>query len=328
MKNKFGVLGLGHWGTALSEHLAKKGFSVLAWSIEEKIVSGINKENINPEYLSNITLSKNLTATTELSDLEEVDYLLSVLPAIALKDVFPKVKVSSGKFISATKDFDPETYLTPIELAKKLISGIRCSAVISGPGFAKDIAAGLPAGIVAAADDKNFAREVAEIFTADNLKVYTSTDIIGVELGGTVKNIIAIAAGVSDGLELGDSARAGIITRGLAEMMRLAESMGAKRETLAGLSGMGDLVLTATCDNSRNRTVGICLGKGKSLEESIKLAGSTAEGVTATKVIYEISKKYNVNMPVTEAVLKLLNSEVTPNEILESLISRPLKDEF
>lgn len=326
---KFGVLGLGNWGTALANHLARKDYDVLGWCIEENVANEINNNNKNPNFLTFTTLSPNLKATNSIEDLHNVDYLLNVIPAAFLHKVFPNVKINDNAvFINATKGLDPETLEDPVSIAKKHMPNLKNYAVISGPSFAKDVVIGKPAGIVAACDDAEIANEVAKIFTSDTLRLYSSTDVIGVELGGIVKNVIAIAAGVVDGLELGDSARAGLITRGLAEMMRLAESLGAQKETLSGLSGLGDLILTATCDSSRNRQVGLSLGSGKTLAEAIEIAGSTAEGVTTAPLLKRLAENNGQELPITNSVVRLLEGKITAQEMYRELIDRPIKPEF
>ena len=326
---KIAVLGLGHWGTALAHHLATKGFPVTAWSRNEEVVKFIDFYRYHPNLLSDIQFPENLKATTKLNDLEDADILLSVLPAKALSEVFVTLTLKpEAIFISATKGLDPHSKKFPVELAKQLLPGLKAYAVISGPGFAKDIAAQNPAGLVMACEQEDICKELAKIFATPNLRIYTTSDVLGVELGGVVKNIIAIAAGISDGLELGESARAGLITRGLAEMMRLAKALNAHPQTLAGLSGLGDLVLTATSDHSRNRQVGLHLGQGRSLEETLELVGSTAEGVLATTLIEELGDKLGLQLPITTTVSKLLAGEIDRLGVIESLLLRPLKPEF
>ncbi len=327
--HKIAVLGLGHWGTALAYHLADKQYAVTAWSRNEEVTSFINFHHYHPNLLPDVSLPENLVATNKLSDLKDADILLSVLPAKALSEVFGKLKLKSDAiFVSATKGIDPSSKHFPVDLAKKLLPNLKAYAVVSGPGFAKDIAAQNPAGLVVACEQEDIAHELAKLFSSPNLRIYTTTDVVGVELGGVVKNIIAIAAGISDGLGLGDSARAGLITRGLAEMMRLAKALNAHPQTLAGLSGLGDLVLTATSDNSRNRQVGLHLGQGRSLEETLQLVGSTAEGVLASSLIEDLAVKHGLQLPITSTVNKLLSGELDRQGVIEALLMRPIKPEF
>jgi len=327
--SSIGVLGLGNWGTAIGFHLASKGNDVLGWTIEKEIVSHINTKHTNPLYFSNTKLPENFKATSEISDLFSMPFIVLVTPSSALMDVIPKLKLRDGTIlISAVKGMDGSTFLTPLQFAEKYLSGKIDLAVLSGPSFARDIIRGLPSGLVAASKKEETAKQVADLFSNECMKVYVSTDTLGVELGGILKNVIALAAGVCDGINLGDSARAGVITRGLAEMMRLSQAMGANPITLSGLSGLGDLVMTSTCDTSRNRTVGLRLGKGEKLDDIVASIGSVAEGVTTTENVLGLAKKYNIEMPISFNVGKLLKGEITPAEMVKSLILRPVKKEF
>ncbi len=322
------VLGLGHWGTAIAQHLASKGEDVLGWSVDDGVADTINSEHRNPRFLSHIQLSTNVRATDDISEVAKCDRMVVVLPSAAFSDVLPKVGDVKGRLvISATKGLDAASGLTPLQCIEKYLPNSR-RAVISGPGFAKDIAAHYPAGLVAAAYDEATAKETLELFSSETLRIYSCLDPLGVEIGGIVKNVIAIAAGVSDGLQLGDSARAGVITRGLAEMMRLAVALGAEAQTLSGLSGLGDLVLTATCDNSRNRTVGLRLGRGEKIDEIIKTLGSVAEGVHTAALVVKLARSVGVEMPICEQVQLLIEGKISPQMTLKNLMTRPSKSEF
>lgn len=322
------VLGLGNWGTALANHLAVKGLDVLGWSIEPEIVTSVNSQHRNPNYLSNVKLSSGLRATGNLSDCLMSDYIVLVAPSKALGQIIPQLKVSSATIIiSAVKGLETSTVLTPLQFAEKHMPGPCKLVVLSGPSFAKDVVVQKPCGVVAASRDEAAARATAELFTCDSMKVYLSSDPLGVELGGILKNVIALAVGISDGLGLGDSARAGLITRGLAEITRLAEAMGADVRTLSGLSGLGDLAMTATSDLSRNRTVGVRLGKGEKLDQIISSLGSVAEGVTTTPLVLKLAEQYKVNMPITEHVAQLLRGSMTAPEVVRALITRPIRKE-
>lgn len=327
--NRVAVLGLGNWGTALAQHLAVKGVDVLGWSIQPEIVESINAHRRNPLCLSEIELNPRLKATGELSDVFDFEVVLLVLPSGALAEVVPKLQLrSSAILVSAVKGMEMQSVQTPLQFAETNLPQAAKLCVLSGPSFARDVVAQRPAGVVAASKREEVAKTVAELFTNEYLRVYVSTDPLGVELGGIVKNIIAIAAGVSDGMQMGDSARAGLITRGLAEMTRLAEALGAQPMTLFGLSGLGDLAMTASSDLSRNRVVGLRLGRGEKLEDIVQSLGSVAEGVKTAPIILDLANKLGVDMPITYRVVELISGRASAEEMAKSLIARPIKREF
>ncbi|MCO6431062.1 MAG: NAD(P)-dependent glycerol-3-phosphate dehydrogenase [Deltaproteobacteria bacterium] len=323
------VLALGNWGTALANHLAVKGLKVIGWSSEQSIVDGINQERTHPHYLRDVRIHEGVSATTDLGQALSCSKLVMAFPSSALKELAPRMKLESGTLVvSALKGLEPETLLTPLQYAAQHLGETVELSVLSGPSFATDVIHGRPSGLVAASQREEVARKTAELFSSPSMKVYISTDPIGVELGGIAKNVIAIAAGVCDGLSMGDSARAGLITRGLAEMMRLATAMGAEARTLSGLSGLGDLVMTATCDTSRNRTVGLRLGRGERLSDILQNLGSVAEGVRTADLILEHASRHKVDMPITTHVRRLLAGELELKDAPAALLSRPTKREF
>jgi glycerol-3-phosphate dehydrogenase (NAD(P)+) len=323
------VLALGNWGTALANHLAVKGMDVLGWSLDREIVERVNSAHRNPHYQSQVQLSPKFKATENLAEALERPIVVLAFPSSALEELVPKLRVHHATLmVSAIKGFADESLLTPLQFAAKNLPQKSDLSVLSGPSFAKDIVVQNPSGVVAAAKDESVARRTAEIFSSDRMRVYVSTDTLGVELGGILKNVIALAAGVSDGLNLGDSAKAGLITRGLVEMMRLAKAMGAEEQTLVGLAGLGDLAMTATCDASRNRTVGLRLGKGEQLEHIISHLGSVAEGVRTTPLVVKLAERYKVEMPITFAMQRVLEKKSSPKDVIRELVSRPVKREF
>ena len=326
---KVAVLALGSWGTALAHHLASKGHKVLGWSNQPEVVESINRERKHPYCFSSIKLSENLSATGNLSEALELSTIVMSFPSQALKEIVPNLKNSKAEIIiSALKGIESETLETPLQFCERYCPPALKKVVLSGPSFAIDLINLRPLGLVAASKEEADARKVAELFSAPTLKVYLSTDPLGVELGGIVKNVVAIAAGVCDGLGYGDSARAGLVTRGLAEMTRLAEALGADARTLSGLSGLGDLVMTSSCDTSRNRTVGLRLGKGESLKSIVETLGSVAEGVVTTPLILKLAARHNLEMPITSQVAKVINGEITIPDAGKALLSRPVKREF
>ena len=328
-KSPVGVIGLGNWGTALANHLALAGHQVSAWTRDEEVVVSVNKDHFNSLYLKEIKLDPKLQATSSLKEVCALPLVVLAIPSSALAEVLKETKFNQDQvLVSAIKGIDPVSSMTPLQLVSSLIIPTPKLGVISGPGFAKDIVAQYPAGLVAGSKDLEIAKMIAEIFSSESLRLYVSEDPLGVELGGILKNVIAIAAGISDGLGLGDSARSGVVTRGLAEMLRLALALGAKQETLFGLSGLGDLVLTCTCDASRNRTVGLRLGQGEKLATIVSSLGSHAEGVKTTPLVVNLARKNSVEMPIAEAVNQILRDEISPKEALRQLFNRPIKSEF
>lgn len=328
MRSRVSVLGLGNWGTALAQHLASKGIGVLGWCKNPEMAASINERHRNDYYLSGVQLSPNLTATTSLDEAAQREVLVLAFPSTALQEVLSRLPKQGSKIlVSAIKGLERESLQTPLDYAATVLESSD-GVALSGPSFARDVVAQRPCGVVAASRSEEAAKRVAEIFSSESMRVYTSSDALGVELGGVVKNIVALAAGVVDGLGLGDSARAGLITRGLAEMMRLAQAMGAEVLTLSGLSGLGDLIMTATCDQSRNRTVGLRLGRGEKLDAILASLGSVAEGVTTTPLVRRLSERHGVEMPITAHVEKLLAGQVSAQEMVKSLLARPLRKEF
>jgi len=329
LPSHIGVLGLGNWGTALANHLASKGIAVTGWCLEPEIATEINRSHRNPRYLSHVALEPGVRATNTLADVMGLPMVVFSVPSAYLTSLAPLLRMPSRTLlVSATKGLDHVSCQTPLQYLSSVISLDQPPAVISGPSFARDVVVRRPCGIVAASSSAEVAKIVAETFCADSMKVYTSGDPLGVEIGGIVKNVIALAAGVSDGLGFGDSARAGLITRGLAEMMRLGQAMGADVQTFSGLSGLGDLVMTASCDQSRNRTVGVRLGKGERLPDILANLGSVAEGVETTPLVVRLAQRYQVTMPITFQVDRLLRGEGTPLAMAQELMTRPMRSEF
>lgn len=326
---QIGIIGLGNFGTALAQHLACYHSSVLAWGRNQGLVDAINTKRENSSYLTGVSLHAGISATTDKQKLSSCSMLVFAVPSKILSTVISDITPAAHCLcVSAIKGIDASSGLTPIECLQNKFGRQVRYGVLSGPGFARDIVKGLPAGLVAASQEESAALEIATTFSHGNIRVYVSSDTIGVELGGIIKNVIAIAAGIVDGLGLGDSARAGIITRGLAEMMRLAVALGAQRETLSGLSGLGDLVLTATCDASRNRTVGLRLGQGETLTAIVESLNSVAEGITTTAQVLQLAEAHGIEMPITAHVHAVLDGGLSPAEMVTQLISRPLKKEF
>lgn len=324
---RIAVIGLGAWGTALALHCARRGHSVVGWHRNAHLVNSITSSGSLPFMGRSIACPSNLLATGDLRQCDDAEATLVALPARAWREVVPTLKAKL--LISATKGLDKETARTPLGLVTQELGWpAERTAVISGPSFASDMESQRPLSMVAASPSLDVAVQVASLIASPSVRLYTSTDTLGVELGGILKNVIAIAVGVSDALSYGPSARAALISRGLAEMMRLSCALGADSHTLFGLSGLGDLIMTATEDQSRNRTVGLRLGRGEAIEQITTSLGATAEGVTTAPLAQRLAREAGVEVPITDHVVKLLNREIAATQMANILMSRPVKREF
>ncbi len=324
------VMGAGSWGTTLASLLAEKGYDVSLWAFEKEIADEINDRLTNGTYLPDVTLPRGLHATNDLEDaVKKARYILNVVPTQFTRSVFKEaVKYihENAVVVSASKGIEHGTLLTVSSVLNE-ISGNQ-SAVLSGPSFAKEVINKLPTAVTLATNNPDSGLLLQEIFNTGYFRVYTHSDILGVELGGALKNVIAIASGISDGLGLGHNARAALITRGIAEMTRLGENMGADKRTFSGLSGMGDLVLTCTGALSRNYSVGIKLGQGMKLSDILSSTKSVAEGVATALSAFELSQKFGVEMPIVEQVYKVIYKDKNPAEAVNVLMNRALRSEF
>lgn len=324
-----GIVGLGNWGSALAHHLSLRGHEVVAWARDPQVVSEINSRHLNPKYLKGVRLSPQLKASTDLVAVSAREVVVLAFPSACLGTIVPKLGLSKhSSVISAIKGFERETLAPTTQFLERAGVSFGCTAVLSGPSFARDIAEGRPCGVVLASRQNSDASRLAQLFASDAMRLFTSTDVVGVELGGAIKNVIALAAGACDGLGLGESARAGLITRGLAEMMRLAEVLGAESKTLAGLAGLGDLIMTSTSGMSRNHQVGFRLGRGERLPDILSTLGSVAEGVETTKSVQKLARLHNVRVTITDAVAMVLDGKASPREMISSLVVQPVKPEF
>lgn len=324
------VIGAGNWGTTLANLLAEKEYDVTLWSFEENVVQEINLSHINSTYLPGISLSQKMKVTNNLKDaIKKARYILNVVPTQFTRSVFKGVVniISEDTvIISASKGIEQGTLFTVSSILKEITK--RQVAVLSGPSFAKEVVKKYPTAVTLATENPDLGIQLQEIFNTSYFRVYTHSDVLGVELGGALKNVIAIASGISDGLGLGHNARAALITRGLAEIVRLGEAMGADPRTFRGLSGLGDLVLTCTGSLSRNYTVGINLGKGMTLRDILSSTKSVAEGVATSLSAFELSRKYNVEMPIVDQVYQVIYKDKSPAEAVRLLMNRALKSEF
>ena len=325
------IIGAGNWGTALSLRLAELGHAVTLWAYEQEVVQSILDSRENVLFMPGVSLPENVTPTADLGHaLSGAQFVLTVMPSHACRSLYaqmlPHLKPEMI-LVSATKGLDTERRMRMSEVIRSVVPVAPRLAVLSGPSFAREVARGDPTAVVVASDDRKAARAVQEQFSSRTLRLYTSSDVVGVELGGAVKNVIAISAGIIQGLGLGHNPTAGLITRGLAEMTRLACACGGRRETLAGLAGMGDLVLTCTGDLSRNRMVGVELGKGRSLAEIIGSMRMVAEGVNTTRATVALADQHGIEMPITRQTDRILKGEISPRDAIRELMERSLKDE-
>lgn len=333
MGEAIAVIGAGSWGTTLADLLAKKGHRVTLWAYEPELVEEMTATRVNSLFLPGVPLSAGLSFTNSLHEaVAGKELVLFVVPSQVLRHVLKEVIPSlsgSALIVSASKGIERGTLLLVSQIYEEMLPAHLFArfAVLSGPSFAREVAREMPTAVVAAAKDPTVAQKVQNTFSTRFFRVYTNNDINGVELGGALKNVIAIAAGISDGLGFGSNTRAALITRGLREISRLGRAIGAQPATFAGLAGMGDLVLTCTGDLSRNRTVGIKLGEGRSLSDILGEMRMVAEGVQTTESAYHLAARLNVTMPIIEAVYRILYQEKPARDAVIELMTRDLKAE-
>ena len=323
---RIGILGGGSWGTALSVLLAKKGYDVELWIRNETQIKNIEKTKENTKYLPGIIIPSNTKITNNIEKaVKDKDVLVLAVPSHSIREILKQIKdnVTSGQIIvNVAKGLEPKTLLRISEVIKQEIPDCKF-AVLTGPSHAEEVAKDIPTTIVVASKEKEVAEYVQEMFTTSSFRVYTNPDIIGAELGGAFKNIIALGAGISDGLGYGDNTKAALMNRGIIEITRLGEKMGAHSKTFAGLTGIGDLIVTCTSMHSRNRRAGILIGKGMKINEAVDSIGMVVEGISATKAAYKLSKKYEVKMPIVEELYGVLYEG---NDVKESVINLMLRD--
>jgi len=325
------VLGAGSWGTALAALAARNGVPTRLWGRDRQALEAMAKTRRNQRYLPDLELPAELHYESDLAAaLRGAQIVLIVVPSHAFASMLDQIAplLEPGAAIAwASKGFEPGTGRFLHELVAEKLPG-RPAAVVTGPSFAKEVAAGLPSAVTVHSDDEAFARELASLLHAPNFRAYTGSDVLGGELGGAMKNVLAVATGVADGMQLGLNARAGLITRGMNEMLRLGLALGAKPETLMGLSGLGDLVLTCTGDLSRNRRLGLALGKGIALDEAVRQIGQVVESVLTADEVARLAAKHGLDLPIASGVRAVLHGEVTPVEGLRALMAREQKPEY
>ncbi len=334
MNEKVAVIGAGAWGTTLANLLAKKGMDVSLWVFEEDLAKTMREGHENRFYLPGVSLSERLIPSSSPEEIAaRCRTFLVVTPSHVTRKVirdFAPYIPDDAVVISATKGIENETLMTMSEVLPEELPRIPAGnfAYLSGPSFAREVAAELPTAVSVASKDRKTAEAVQKIFSTPYFRVYTTPDVVGVELGGSVKNVMAIAAGLSDGLGFGYDTRAALITRGLSEMSRLGTALGALPITFMGLAGLGDLVLTCTGDLSRNRTVGLKLAQGKTREEIVGEARTVAEGIRTTRSVHDLAEKMGVEMPITRQIYRILYEEVDPKDAVRELMSRDPKEEL
>jgi glycerol-3-phosphate dehydrogenase (NAD(P)+) len=319
------IVGAGSWGTALATVLDKKGLQLNLWVREDDLLGIINEKRENEFYLPGVKLGANIHVTGDMEEcISGCDTVVFSVPSHALRTVIkgiaPFIK-RDQKLVNVAKGLDPDTLLRLSEVIKSELPQ-NPVAVLSGPSHAEEVGRGVPTTVVAASPERWLAEHVQDLFMSPSFRVYTNPDIIGVEIGAALKNVIALGAGISDGLGFGDNTKAALMTRGIVEIARLGIAMGAKTSTFAGLSGIGDLIVTCTSMHSRNRRAGIEIGRGKSLEEVLAGTRMVVEGVKATQATYRLSRKHNVDMPITKEIYSVLFENADVKKSVENLMMR------
>jgi len=325
------VLGAGSYGTALAIQLARLGSDTRLWGRDAGHMQRLEADRVNAEYLPGCKFPPSLHPVADLrAAVRGADDVLLAVPSHALhpvlRTVAPMLEPGQG-IASAVKGLEPETGKLVHEVVQDVVGRERRLAVISGPTFAREVGLGMPTAVTVASTDPAYAEHIVHALHGNGFRAYTSDDVIGVEVGGSVKNVLAIAVGIADGLGLGANTRAGVITRGLAEIMRLGEALGGRRETFMGLAGLGDLVLTCTDDQSRNRRFGLALARGRSVQQALADIRQVVEGVRVAPEVLRLARKHGVEMPISEQVVQVLAGEITPVDAVRNLATRPPRAE-
>ena len=328
---RIAVVGGGAWGTVLADMLTRNGETVIVWAREPDVVEAINRDHVNPLFLPDAPLAPTVRATGDLvAAVRDAEVVVSAAPSHAVRVVMAEAaRAATGKplVISVSKGLEPDRLVTLSCVLDELFGPATPLAVLSGPSFAQEVYQRQPTAVVAAAADEAVARRVQQVFSCAHFRVYTHTDMLGVELGGALKNVVALAAGILEGLGLGHNPRAALITRGLAEITRLGVALGADPLTFAGLAGMGDLILTATGALSRNRSLGVALGKGRTLEQAQAGKQSVAEGVPTARAAVALADRQGVELPIAQEVAAILFERKSPRDAIADLMERDLKAE-
>lgn len=322
---KICVLGAGSWGSALALELAKKGYEISMWTKNQEQAESIKLTRENKNYLPGILFPENIGLTTDIEEaIKGSTVIVLAVPSQAIRSICSKIKPfvkDEQILVDVAKGLEKGTGLRLSEVCKEELPN-NPYVTLSGPSHAEEVARDIPTTVVVASEDLNVAKKIQDIFMSPEFRVYTNPDIVGVELGGALKNIIAFGAGICDGLGYGDNAKAALMTRGISEIGRLGVAMGANKLTFAGLSGIGDLIVTCTSMHSRNRRAGILIGQGKSLEETLEEVKMVVEGITATDVAHKVAKELNIDMPITNAIYSVLYEGLDPKEVGIALMMR------
>jgi glycerol-3-phosphate dehydrogenase (NAD(P)+) len=324
-----GIIGAGAWGTALAQVAAKAGQTVVLWALEEEVTSSINTSHQNLAFLPGIVLSDQIVATSNLADLAEVEAVLAVVPAQFMRTTLTGLSahIRPGiPVVLCSKGIEQGSLKLMTDVLAEVLPNC-VGAVLSGPSFAKDVAIGLPTAVTLACEDQRIGDQLVSMLGISTFRPYLAHDLVGAEIGGAVKNVLAIACGMAEGRGLGESARAALITRGFAEMTRLGVALGADPKTLAGLCGLGDLVLTCSSTTSRNFSLGLLLGQGQSLEQALSGKRSIAEGAATAPALIALAEAHQVDMPICQAVAAILSGRIEVGKAIEALLSRPFKSE-
>ncbi|MBC8590434.1 NAD(P)H-dependent glycerol-3-phosphate dehydrogenase [Wansuia hejianensis] len=331
MNEKIGVLGGGSWGTALAILLANKGLDVDIWLRDEKQFQSMKSHRENKKYLPNVKIPDNLNVNNDIEKtILDKDIVLLAVPTHVIRNVLKDYKkyISKGQIIvNVAKGIENDSLLRISQIVEEILPQNKY-AVLSGPSHAEEVAVNIPTTIVSASTDKNVAKYVQDVFMTPDFRVYTNTDVIGVELGGSLKNIIALGAGISDGLGYGDNTKAALMNRGIFEMARFGVKMGGNLNTFFGLSGIGDLIVTCTSMHSRNRRAGILIGEGLAMKEAIEEVGMVVEGIKTAKSAYKLAQKINVDMPITREIYKVLYENSDVRNSVSNLMERNKKHEM
>lgn len=331
MKNKIGIIGAGSFGTALAILLTGKGHQVSLWGRKRSLISLMEETRENPHYLPGVKLPEGIRITCHMeSAIEGADIVLFAVPAQSFRSVFasaaPYIK-ENVTVVNVAKGIEKTSLMRLSQIAEEILPEAPY-VTLSGPSHAEEVARQLPTIVAVASKDETSDKKIQEAFNTDRFRVYTNDDIIGVELGGALKNIIALGAGISDGMGFGDNAKAAMMTRGLAEMCRLGRAMGASESTFSGITGLGDLIVTCTSMHSRNRRCGILLGKGVSIDKATEEVGMVVEGISTAEAAEALAHRYNIEMPITENICALIRGEITAQKAVDALMGREMKNEM